>query len=80
MTGLEKEVNHWKTRFEVAKAFIDLSRKAEQKQERTRKKKKRRRSADGVYKSGDADVLASMDDGRDIGDPDQELGAMDEQV
>ena len=39
-TGLEKQVDHWKMRYEVAQAFINLSREAEQRQERNRKKKK----------------------------------------
>ena len=41
-TGLEKKVEHWKMRYEVAQAFIDLSREAEQKEKRNRRKKKKR--------------------------------------
>ena len=78
-TGLEKQVDHWKMRYEVAQAFIDLSREAEQKQERNRKKKKkRRRSADNVSGARPADVLASLDDGRNAGGQNSESGAMDE--
>jgi transposase-like protein len=78
-TGLEKEVSHWKTRFEVAHAFIDLTRKTEQKEKRSRKKKKKRRhTAKRISGSRSEGVLASLDDGRSAGDRDPESGAMDE--
>lgn len=70
-TGLEKEVSHWKTRFEVAQAFIDLTREAEQKE-------KRRHTAKRISGSRSEGVLASLDDGRSFGDRDPESGAMDE--
>jgi hypothetical protein len=37
-TGLEKEGNHWRTRYEVAQAFVDLSQEAEQKEVGRKKK------------------------------------------
>ena len=78
-TGLQKKVDHWKTRYEVAQAFIDLSREAEQKQKRGRKKKKkRRRHSDGVPKSGPEKLVASLDDGQNAGDSHSESGAVDE--
>ena len=33
-TSLEKDVKHWKTRFEVAQAFIELSREQERRERR----------------------------------------------
>lgn len=78
-TGLEKEVNHWKTRYEVAQAFIDLSREAEQKEVRGRRKKKKlRRPAQEVSRTRPAGAVAGLDDGRDPGDPETQPGQMDE--
>jgi transposase-like protein len=78
-TGLEKEVNHWKRRYEVAQAFIDLSREAEQKEMRSRRqKKKRRRPAQEVSRTRSAGSVADLDDGRDPGDTETKPGKMDE--
>ena len=78
-TGLEKKVNHWKMRYEVAQAFIDLSREAEQKEARSRKKKKkRRRPANEISHSRPAEKLAPLDDGQNTWDSDPKPGAMDE--
>ena len=78
-TGLEKEVNHWKTRYEVAQAFIDLSREAEQKEARSRRKKKKlRRPAKEVSRSRPAGTVAGLDDGRDPGNAEAKPGEMDE--
>lgn len=76
-TGLEKEVNHWKTRYEVAQAFIDLSRDMEQK--KSRQKKKQRRSAKKVHSTRPASSMAALDDGRDSRDTEAKPGEMDEQ-
>jgi hypothetical protein len=37
---LEKDVQHWKTRFEVAQAFIELTREQERRERVQGKKKK----------------------------------------
>ena len=80
-TGLEKEVNHWKMRYEVAQAFIDLSREAEQKEMRSRRqKKKRRRPAQEVSRTRSAGSVADLDDGRDPGDTETKPGKMDESI
>jgi hypothetical protein len=66
-------------RYEVAQAFIDLSREAERKEARSRKKKKkRRRPAKKVSQARPAGPLADADDGRDIRNTAPEPGAMDE--
>jgi transposase-like protein len=77
-TGLEKEVNHWKTRYEVAQAFIDLSRESKQKETR-RQKKKQRRSAKKVYQARPAGSVASLDDGQGSRDTETKPGEVDEQ-
>jgi len=79
-TGLEKKVNHWKTRYEVAQAFIDLTREAEGRQERSRKKKKRRGPPEKVSVPGSSGLLAPVDDGGDAGDKNPESGALGDEA
>ncbi len=66
-TSLEKELNHWKTRYEVAQAFIDLTREDERRQRREGKKKKRRGPEKEVLPSRSGSPLASVDDGKSDG-------------
>lgn len=77
-TSLEKDVQHWKTRFEVAQAFIDLSREQERRERVQGKKKKRYKTSQGttgsVDRSGKTARLATVDDGRGAGNPEQEPG------
>jgi len=81
-TGLQKKVNHWKTRYEVAQAFIDLTREAEQKEERSLKKKKKRlkvwrNPSVGVSGTGSSKAVASEDASRNDGDPHSEPEEVD---
>jgi len=66
-TSLEKELSHWKMRYEVAQAFIDLTRGDERRQRREGKKKKRRRPEKEVLPSRSGLSLASVDDGESDG-------------
>jgi transposase-like protein len=66
-TSLEKEVSHWKMRYEVAQAFIDLTREEERRQHRKGKKKKRRRPEKEVLSSRPRPSLASVDNGESDG-------------
>ena len=66
-TFLAKELNHWKTRYEVAQAFIDLTREDERRQRREGKKKKRRSPAKEVLPSRAGSPLASVGDGESDG-------------
>ena len=79
-TSLEKDVHHWKTRFEVAKAFIELSREQERRERMQEKKKKRLETSKGTSGSDDTPgkepLLAPVDDGRGAGHPDPEPGKM----
>jgi transposase-like protein len=67
-TSLEKDVNHWKTRYEVAQAFIDLTREEERRQRKEWKKKKRRSPEKEVLLCRSNPSLASVDDGESDGD------------
>ena len=65
--GLQKTVEHWKTRYEVAHAFIDLMRKTNHDAVPSSKKKKRltvtRLHEKKVSESGAETRLAGHDDG-----------------
>lgn len=80
-TGLQKTAEHWKTRYEVAQAFIELMR--ETKHDGGSKKKKRLKltglPATKVSESGAETGLAGGDDGRDTGDRAQESHPLDEE-
>jgi hypothetical protein len=72
---LEKDVEHWKTRFEVAQAFIELSREQERRQEKKKKRLETSKGASGgVAATGDKARLAPVDDGRGAGHPEAEPG------
>ena len=82
-TSLEKDVQHWKTRFEVAQAFIELTREQERRERRQGEKKKRLKTNKGASGSvaelrGEAQ-LASVDDGRDAGHPEAESREVDKE-
>jgi hypothetical protein len=81
---LEKTVEHWKTRYEVAQAFIDLMRGTNHDAVPGSKKKKRlkvtRLSTKKVSESGTETNLAGHDDGRDTGDNVQESQPLDEEA
>jgi hypothetical protein len=83
-TGLEKTVKHWKTRYEVAQAFIDLMRETNHNAVQGPKKKKRlkviKHSAKKVSESGAETGLAGQDDGRDTGDNVHESQTLDEEA
>jgi transposase-like protein len=83
-TGLEKTVKHWKTRYEVAHAFIDLMRETNHYAAPGSQKKKRlkvtRLPAKKVSESGAETGLAGHDDGRDTGDNVQESQTLDEEA
>jgi transposase len=80
-SSLEKDVKHWKTRFEVAQAFIELTREQERRERTEGKKKKRRKTGQGpagrADRSGQATRLAPVDDGRGAGHPEGEPGEVD---
>jgi hypothetical protein len=61
-------MNHWKTRYEVAQAFIDLTREEERRQRKEKKKKKRKGAEKEVLPSRPGLSLASVDDGKGHGD------------
>jgi hypothetical protein len=65
---LEKELNHWKTRYEVAQAFIDLTREQERRLGKEEKKKKRKGPEKEVLPCRSNPSLASVDDGASDGD------------
>ena len=91
-SSLQKEVDHWKTRYEVAKAFIDLTREQEEaearternrrKRERRRQKKKPRSGAEPAARAAGNDGpearLEEKPDGGGAGDHPVEPGKMDE--
>jgi hypothetical protein len=83
-TGLQKTVKHWKTRYEVAQAFIDLMRGTNRDAGRGSRKKKRlkvtRLPASKVTESGAETGLAGHDDGRDHGDNARESQTLDEEA
>lgn len=66
-TSLEKEAKHWKMRYEVAQAFIDLTREEERRQRKEGKKKKRRSPEKEVLPFRSGPSLASVDDGESDG-------------
>jgi len=77
---LSKEVEHWKTRFEVAQAFIEITRDQEQREQQKKKqrgaKTRTAREADGT---GNDPRLALVDDGADAGDTEAEPGKMEKE-
>ena len=78
-TSLEKQVTHWKTRYEVAQAFIDLARE----EERRQKKKEsvaQRRVARAPREGGQDTSVAPLDAGPDAADREGEPGAVDEEA
>ena len=91
-SSLEKEVEHWKTRYEVAKAFIDLTREqeeAEVRTERNRRKRERRKqkkkprsgtkpAARAAGSDGPEARLEEKHDGNSVGDHPVEPEEMDE--
>jgi hypothetical protein len=83
-TVLQKTVKHWKTRYEVAHAFIELMRDTNRDRVRVAKKKKRlkvtRFPSKQVSESGAKTGLASHDDGRNIGDSIKESQPLDEET
>jgi hypothetical protein len=83
-TGLEKTVKHWKTRYEVAQAFIDLMRETNHNAVQGSKKKKQHKanqySAKKVSESGAETGLAGQDDGRDTVDNVHESQTLDEEA
>jgi hypothetical protein len=82
-SSLEKDVKHWKTRFEVAQAFIELTREQERRDRMQGKKKKLYKGSQGpkgiVPRSGKTARLAPVDDGRGAGHPEEEPGAVDKE-
>ena len=42
-SSLEKEVDHWKTRYEVAQAYIDITREEEESEARRVRRNRRKR-------------------------------------
>lgn len=82
--SLEKEVEHWKTRYEVMKKFAELAReelegdKPAKRDQKKRRRKKRRDSSGKLRARREAPVLAAVDDGRGAGDTEGEPAAMDE--
>jgi transposase len=66
-TSLKKELNQWKTRYEVAQAFIDLTREEERRLSREEKKKKRGKAEKEVLPSWPGPTVASVDDGKSDG-------------
>jgi len=82
-TSLEKDVQHWKTRFEVAQAFIELTREQERRERVQGKKKKRCKASQGptgsVDRAGKTARLAPVDDGTGAGHPEEEPGKMDKE-
>ena len=79
-TSLSKEVEHWKTRFEVAQAFIEITREQERREQKKKKQqgaaKRTAREADGP---GNHPRLAPVDDGADVGDTEAEPGKMEKE-
>lgn len=79
-SSLEKDLKHWKTRYEVAQAFIDLTReqeKAKARAERNRRLKKKARSGAGpaagaACGDGPGTGMAEKPDGVSAGDRDVE--------
>jgi hypothetical protein len=65
-------MNHWKTRYEVAQAFIDLTREEERRPRREGKKKKRKRPEKEVLPSRPEGAVATADDGESDGDQHKE--------
>jgi len=82
--SLQKEVQHWKTRFEVAQAFIELTREQERRERREAKKKKRFKKSPGVAgspeRAGQTAPVAPVDDGRGVGDRAEEPRALDKET
>ena len=82
-TSLEKDVQHWKTRFEVAQSFIELSREQERRERMQGEKKKRYKTNQGttqsVRPSGKTARLAPVDDGRSAGRPNAESSEVDKE-
>jgi hypothetical protein len=71
-------MNHWKTRYEVAQTFIDLTREEERRQRKEGKKKKRGRPEKEVLPCRSNPSLASVDDGSSHGDQHSEPDKVEE--
>ena len=65
-------------RYEVAQAFIDLTREEERRQRKEGKKKKRRRPEKTVLPSRPGPLLASVDDGESNGHQHRKPGEVEE--
>ncbi|MCK5641164.1 MAG: hypothetical protein KAJ19_10215 [Gammaproteobacteria bacterium] len=91
----EKELEQWKTRYEVAQAYIDIVHEEEEKTARNQrkrarqkqKKKKPRRSVEAASGSSRTNSgaaggakLAVIDGGADAGDTDAEPEAVEEEA
>ena len=91
-SSLEKEVEHWKTRYEVAKDYIDVVHEAEdrnarnqRKSERQKQKKKKPRRRTGKSSRASSGAaggpkLAVIDGGTDSGDTNPEPESVEEEA
>jgi transposase-like protein len=91
-SSLEKDVEYWKTRYEVAQTYIDVTREEEEQMERNRRKrerqkqkKKKPRKSKGTPKSsrkvsgdGGGTRLAIIDGGADSGNTNGEPEEVEE--
>lgn len=72
-SSLEKEVSHWKMRYEVAQAYIDLMRQQgreevpEAMSDQKKPRRKRRGSSGKLLARRDGPVLSVVDDGAGVG-------------
>ncbi len=76
---LEEEIKNWKTRYEVAQAFIDLSREQERQERRKDKKKKRPKPSRTVAALRQRSEMASEGHGQGTGPETPKPGEVDEQ-
>ena len=90
-SSLEQEVEHWKSRYEVAQDYIDVVHAEEARMERNRRKRERKgqkkkpRSAEAKSSRATASQagsprLAVIDGGEGAGDTDGEPEAVEEQT
>ena len=84
-SSIAQERDHWKTRYEVAQAYIDLLRQEEQEEaarQRREKKKlrrnKKRKASGKARKRGGGPKLAAVVDGAGARDRDREPAAVEE--
>ncbi len=75
---LEKQVKDWKTRYEVALAFIDLSREQEQQERKKGKKKKRPKPSRKFSTARQSALLAPDGHGQGAGPETAKPGEVDE--